>query len=221
MSSDAEARLILRGVDDATPAVQKVRGEMKDLDGAVQGVTASTAEANLQFLATAQALNQVSGGYDMMTTSLIGLNFVTEEQGRLLQQVGYFMKLFVGAGQMIQGVVGIMEMLRQKEAAVATIQAFRTALIPVAGVILVGIAAAAAALIGAKLAGWYQTSPGESRIVRETGEAWVHKGEEISRGGGGSGKSVTINMYGDRGGRSSLLDDYLLARRIGKEVARA
>ena len=218
MPTDAEARLVLKGVDDATPTIQKTKSEMDSLDDSVQGMTSSTAEANLNFMAMQSALSGLSGGFDQMTTSMIGLNWVTEEQGRLLQQCGYFMKIFVGAGQMITGVIALVNALKTSETALAVVEAFRTALIPGFGIVLVGIAAAAAALIGAKLAGWYQTNPWETRTVRETGPAMVHKGETISRSS--SSKEVHVHIEGGRG-HSTLLDDYKLAKRIGKEVARA
>ena len=220
MPADAEARLVLKGVDEATPTIRKTKNEMEGLDDATKEVAASTAESNLAFLATASALSQLSGGYDQIVTSMKGLNLVSDETARILEQMGYFMKLFVGTAQMIQGVIGLINALRASETALAVVQAFRTALIPFIGVVLVGAALAATAIVGAKLAGWFQTSPGESRTVRESGPAYVHKGETISRGGGSS-KTIHVHINGGGQGRQTLYEQYMFARRVGKEVAKA
>jgi hypothetical protein len=218
MPLDAEARLVLKGVDDnATNTIRKARGEVEGLDAATKNSTASTVRSNVAFLAQAQALNQVSGGYNQIVTSLTGLNWLTDEQSKLLQQAGMYMRLFVGAGQMIQGVIGLVNALRASETALAVVQAFKTALIPGIGIVIVGAAVAAAAAIGAKLAGWYQTSPGQSRVIKETGPAIVHRGEVIGRPSV-SGSQVNVNITTKSINLGTYLDRYLLSKEISRAV---
>jgi hypothetical protein len=218
MAGDAEARIVLKGVDEnASSTIRKAKGELAGLSGAQKDASDNTMKANISFMAQVQAMHALSGGFNMVVNSARNLGFVSDSNMKILSAATSVMQLFVGAGMAIKGVIGMVNALRASEAALAVVRALSTALIPFIGPILVGIALGSMALVAGKLAGYYQTQPGETRMIRETGPAMVHKGETIGRPGGAGG-NVNIIIYGAAGG-NTYYEQRRFAKLIAKEVA--
>jgi hypothetical protein len=212
MAGDAEARIVLKGVDEnASSTIRKAQTDAAD----------KTMKANISFMAQVQAMHALSGGFNMVVNSARNLGFVSDSNLKILQTATAAMNLFVGAGMMIKGVIGLVNALRASEAALAVIRALQVALIPFIGPILVGIALGTMALVAGKLAGYYQTAPGESRVIRETGPALVHKGEVIGRPGAGASGAVHVTINTGNLNLGSYLDQRMFAKRIVKEMSKA
>ena len=219
MAGDAEARIVLKGVDEnASSTIRKAKGELAGLAGAQTDAADKTMKANISFMAQVQAMHALSGGFNMVVNSARNLGFVSDSNLKILQTATAAMNLFVGAGMMIKGVIGLVNALRASEAALAVIRALQVALIPFIGPILVGIALGTMALVAGKLAGYYQTAPGESRVIRETGPAMVHKGEVIGRPSTGRSGPISITIHAQQFDMGNYLDQYKFAKRIAKEM---
>lgn len=222
MAGDAEARIVLKGVDEnASSTIRKAKGELAGLSGAQKDVSDTTMKANISFMAQLQALHAISGGFNMVVNAARNLGFVSDNNLKILQAATSVMQLFVGAGMAIKGVIGLVNALRASEAALAVVRALSTALIPFIGPVLVGIALGTMALVAGKLAGYYQTMPGESRVIRETGPAVVHKGEVIGRPGAGGGGNISVIIQTSNLNLGSYLDQRMFAKRIRKEMSNA
>jgi hypothetical protein len=222
MAGDAEARIVLKGVDEnASSTIRKAKGELAGLAGTQTDVADKTMKANISFMAQVQAMHALSGGFNMVVNSARNLGFVSDSNLKILQTATAAMNLFVGAGMMIKGVIGSVNALRASEAALAVIRALQVALIPFIGPILVGIALGTMALVAGKLAGYYQTMPGESRVIGESGPATVHKGEVIGRPGAGGAGAVSVTINTGNLNLGSYLDQRMFAKRIVKEMSRA
>jgi hypothetical protein len=216
---DAEARIVLKGVDEnASSTIRKAKGELAGLSSAQKDASDSTMKANISFMAQVQAMHALSGGFNMVVNSANNLGFVSASNLKILQAATAVMNLFVGAGMMIKGVIGLVNALRASEAALTVIKALQVALIPFIGPILVGIALGTMALVAGKLAGYYQTAPGESRVIRETGPAVVHKGETIGRPAAGGGGSINVTINAGSFDMGSYIDRWRFAKAIRKEV---
>jgi hypothetical protein len=217
---DAEARLVLRGVDEnATAMLKKARAESRGLANDQKEVAKSTVESNVAFLKNADALRQTSRGLNMVGNSMETLGLLTKEQAQVMNAGVAIMNLFVGAAMGIQGIIGLINALRTSTIALTVVEALRTGLIPFIGPALVAAAIGAAAGAAVFLAASAQTSPGERRTVKESGPVYAHKGEQIGRVGQarmGGGVNVTIQAGAIDIG--NFYDRRDLAKKIGKAV---
>jgi len=217
---DAEARLILRGVDEnATSTIRNVNKETRSLTSQWKELKKDSLESNIAWIKSSQALHQVSAGLNMAGNSMERLGLLTKDQAAAMNTGLAIMNLFVGAAMAIQGIIALVNALKTSTIALTIVQALQTGLIPFIGPALV-IAAIAAAAGAAIFLATAQTSPGQSRTVTESGPVYAHKGESIGRvsqpGRAGGGFNITIQTGAlDIG---SFYDRRDLEKRISKAV---
>jgi len=158
-------------VDNVTPTSRKGMTAQKELQTTLDQTHTKMMEQTTQFISNVMALSALEGGVNALAESFVKLGIVTDEGAEKMRMVAAGVKLFTGSAQIIQGLVGVMNLLRTTEIGLAVVETFRSVLANPAKMALIGVGLGTAAGVG----------------------YWLGS-EHGGGGGGGGGTSVTQNI---------------------------
>ena len=97
---DKELKVSMEFDDNYTDKVEEAADSTEKLDKSLQDTEESALEANIAFLATMEAIDQVGGSVAKIRAGLEDLGIVTEEQAAALRKIEGAADLFTGTAQL-------------------------------------------------------------------------------------------------------------------------
>lgn len=97
--ADKDLNVKMKFEDDFTEGAERAEGQAKKLDKSVDDLSESTVEANIQFLATVEAVDKLGGGVAKIRGGLEDLGIVNEETAESLRKVEGAADLMVGSAE--------------------------------------------------------------------------------------------------------------------------
>jgi hypothetical protein len=166
----AESDRAAQASEGAAKAADAQAEAMRSAKAATDDATSSVMAQNVQWLKNMDQVTKVSSGLRRLTSGMSELGLISEQDEASLQKLNAAVGLVVGTYQLFKGVVGVVNMLRTSEIALAAVETYRSVINSKgAQLALVGVGVGAAAGIVGYLAGQ-------------------------SSGGGGGSSSQTVNQ---------------------------
>lgn len=153
--------------DNVVPTATKGAAAAKSMDDAINKTTKDIDHQNISYIKAVAAMGAFKHGINSVVNGLEGLGIISKENNKAIYQMTEALNIFVGVAMLLKGVIGIVNMLRNSEIALAVVETYRKVLnnpaAAAAAIAGVGIAAGIAGyLYGASTAGGGESGPSKT-----------------------------------------------------------